>query len=67
METFKTTKKEIQLALKELKPIEEQALDLYKKLANELTDEEIIKELLFISNQEQNHADLIQEIINLLK
>ncbi len=62
---FKTTRKEIILALKELKPIEEQARDQYKELASKLRDKKIINTLLFISKQEQKHADLVQEMINI--
>jgi len=66
-QNYKTTKKEILLAFKQLKPIEEQARDQYKELASKIKDKKIINTLLFISKQEQHHADLVQEVINLIK
>ncbi len=63
----KTTRKELELAFKELKPIEEQARDQYKELASQLKDKEIIDILLFISGQEQKHADLVQEMIEIIE
>ena len=63
----KTTEKEMLLALKELKPIEEQARDQYAELSAKLTDKKVKKVLDFISKQEQKHADLVQEMIEIIK
>ena len=66
-QNYKMTRKEMLLALKDLKPIEEQARDQYKKLAAQLKDEEVKKVLLFISKQEQKHADLVQQMIEVIE
>ena len=61
------TKKELLIAFEEEKGIEETAERYYRDLARKVKDEKIQKTLLSIAADENRHARIAQDIIDIIK